>query len=168
MRDMILFLSLGLAAQAQTLKLPPAIEKLAETAEEVVDVTVDPAMLQFTERVLSDRNPDHARAKRVLRGIRSIKVKSLKFGRDGAYSPADVEAIRTQLTAPGWSRVVEVRSRKTDNVDVFVRSNKGEIAGLVVIAGEPRELTIVEIDGNIRPEDLAELRGHAGIPREIF
>jgi hypothetical protein len=170
MRDVILILSVGLvsAVNAQTLKLPASIDKLAETADEVIDVTVDPAMLHFTERVLSDRNPDQARAKRVLRGIRVVKVKSLKFDRDGAYSAADIEAIRAQLKSPGWSRLVEVRSRKSDNVDVFVRSDKGEIAGMVVIAAEPRELTIVDIDGNIRPEDLAELRGRAGVPRGIF
>ena len=40
---------------AQTLKLPPSIEKLAEIAEETVDVTVDASMLQFTERILSER-----------------------------------------------------------------------------------------------------------------
>jgi hypothetical protein len=35
----------------------------------------------------------------------------------------------------------------------------------VVIAAEPLELTIVNIDGPIRPEDLAKLGGQMGVPR---
>jgi hypothetical protein len=37
--------------------------------------------------------------------------------------------------------------------------------GLVVLSAEPRELTIVHIDGPIRPEDIASLSGHVGLPR---
>jgi hypothetical protein len=36
---------------------------------------------------------------------------------------------------------------------------------LVVLSAEPRELTIVHIDGPIRAEDLASLSGRAGLPR---
>ena len=34
-----------------------------------------------------------------------------------------------------------------------------------MIAAEPKELTIVHIDGPINPEDLSELQGHMGIPK---
>ena len=40
-----------------------------------------------------------------------------------------------------------------------------EYVGIVVIAAEPRELTIVHISGNLDPEKLAELGGDFGIPR---
>jgi hypothetical protein len=165
---MKLFLILFTAAllSAQTLKLPPSIEKLAETAEETVDITIDGSMLQFSERLLSDRNGDQARAKRVLRNLKSVTVKSFEFGRIGAYSTAEVDDLRKQLQGPGWSRVVEVRSRRDgDNVDVFMRAENAQISGLIVISAEPRELTIVELNGAIRPEDLHDLRGMAGIPR---
>jgi hypothetical protein len=33
-----------------------------------------------------------------------------------------------------------------------------------VISAEPRELTIVHIDGSISTEEFAELEGHMGIP----
>jgi hypothetical protein len=39
------------------------------------------------------------------------------------------------------------------------------VDGMVVLAAEPKELTIVQIDGPIRPEDLASLSGKAGLPR---
>jgi hypothetical protein len=151
---------------AQPLKLPPSIEKLTQAADETVDVTIDASMLQFTERILSDRNPDQARAKRILRNLKSVTVKSLEFGRTGAYSAADIDDLRKQLQGPAWSRVVEVRSRRDgENVDVFMRTENNQVSGIVVITAEPRELTIVELNGIIRPEDLQDIRGMAGIPR---
>ena len=165
MRPLLILLAAGLVP-AQTLKLPASIEKLAETADEVVDVTIDASMLEFTNRILSDRNADQARAKRVLRNLKSVTVKTFEFGRAGAYSEAVVEALRKQVQGSGWSRVVEVRSRRDgDNVDVFLRTENDQVSGLVVIAAEPRELTIVQLNGIIRPEDLKDLQGTAGIPR---
>jgi len=35
---------------------------------------------------------------------------------------------------------------------------------LVVLSAEPKELTVVNIDGPIDPEQLSELSGHMGIP----
>jgi hypothetical protein len=151
---------------AQTLKLPPSIEKLSEVADETADITMDLSMLQFAERLLSDRNPDHVRARRALRNLKSVYVKNFEFTREGEYSTADVEDLRRQLRTPGWSRVVEVHSRRNgENVDVFMRTENGQIAGIVVICAEPRELTIVDLVGSIRPEDLRDLRGFAGLPR---
>ena len=164
MRTILLLLAAALLP-AQTLKLPTAIEKLADVADETVDVTIDASMLQFTDRVLSDRNPDQARAKRVLRNLKSVTVKSFEFAKPGAYSTSDLDTLRNQLQSPLWSRVVEVRSRRdSENVDVFARTENGQVTGLIVIAAEPRELTIVELNGLIRPEDLKDIQGMAGIP----
>ena len=164
----LLLVALGLSPIifAQTLKLPPSIEKLSQIADETVDVTMDSSMLQFAERLLSDRNPDQLRAKRVIRNLKSVYVRSYEFTSGGAYSTADVEKLRSQLRGPEWSRVVEVRSRRSgDNVDVYMRTENGQISNIVVICAEPRELTIVKLAGLIRPEDLQDLRGFAGMPK---
>ena len=55
-----------------------------------------------------------------------------------------------------------------ENVEVFAKMQAGEMNGLFVLAAEPRELTIVHIDGPVRPEDLASLSGHAGLPKFNF
>jgi hypothetical protein len=74
--------------------------------------------------------------------------------------------LRSQLRSPEWSRIVNVRSKADgENVDVFIRREGDQVGGLVVIAAEPRELTVVSIDGPIRPEDLAKLGGQMGVPR---
>jgi hypothetical protein len=164
------YLTLGLVCLlpvlGQEVKIPQSIERLADRASEVVDVTLDSSMLQLAAKFLSGKDPDTARVKRLADGLKGIYVRSFQFDKPGEYSPADVEALRAQLRAPGWSRIVGVRKAKSgEHSEVYLRSEGGNIVGLAVIAAEPRELTVVSISGSIRPEDLSELGGHFGIPR---
>jgi len=155
--------------RAQEIKLPPNLEKLADRAHEVVDVTMDGPLLQLAARFLSNRDPDEARVKRLVAGLKGIYVKSYEFENSGEYDERDLEPLRAQLKAPGWTRIVGVKSKRSgDNADVFIKSDNGGITGLAVISAEPRELTIVQIIGAIQPEDLRDLGGNFGIPRLEF
>jgi hypothetical protein len=76
-----------------------------------------------------------------------------------------LRAIRRQLTAPGWVRLVQTHGhREHADVDIFVRMANGKIAGLALIASEPREFTIVNIVGAIDLDKLHKLEGQFGIP----
>ena len=151
---------------AQDIKMPANIDKLASIAQETVDVSLDGAMLKLAGRFISNRG-DEAKAKAVLNGLQSITVKSFEFARDGQYDMADVDAIRSQLKTPQWSRIVGVKSQKNgDNVDVYFKDGgNGNLGGIVVVAAEPRQLTIVSIVGNIDPTQLGELGGQFGMPK---
>lgn len=154
-----------LPLSAQELKLPANLEKLGDRAREVVDVTLDGPLLQLAARFLSDKDPDEARAKKLVSGLKGIYVRSFTFDNRGEYDPADLEPLRAQLKSPGWSRIVGVRSRRDDNAEVYIKSEGDKIAGLAVIAAEPKELTVVQIVGPIQPEDLRDLGGRFGIPK---
>lgn len=150
----------------QDIKIPASLEKLADKASEVVDVTLDASLLQLAARFLPNNDPDTAQVKKLVSGLKGIYVRSFQFDKPGEYAMSDVEAIRTQLRAPAWSRIVGVKKMKSgENSEVYLRNEGGNITGLVVVAAEPRELTIVNINGPIRPEDLQELGGHFGIPK---
>ncbi|MGA2589683.1 MAG: DUF4252 domain-containing protein, partial [Bryobacteraceae bacterium] len=103
----------------------------------------------------------------LLAGLDRIYVRSFEFATEGDYSPADVEAVRSQIQSPPWSRLVGVRSKRHgDNVDVYFKdAGNGQLGGIVVIAAEPRELTIVNILGTLDLDRLADLGGDFGIPR---
>ncbi|SRR5579883_1564492 len=155
-----------LPLSAQEIKLPANLEKLSEKAREVVDVTLDGPLLQLAAKFLSDKDPDEARAKRLVAGLKGIYVRSFTFDNRGEYDVKDLEPMRAQLKAPGWSRIVGVRSRHDgDNAEIYLRSDADKITGLVVLAADPKELTVVQIVGPIQPEDLRELGGRFGIPR---
>ena len=150
---------------AQGITLPANLDKLAEKAEESVVVTLDKSMLRLTGRFLDEA--EEAEIKKLVAGLDSIYVRSFEFAKEGEYSAADVEAVRGQLPAPAWSRIVGAKSQRSgQDVDVYFKNaGNGQLGGIVVIAAEPRELTIVEINGTLDPARLGELGGEFGIPR---
>jgi hypothetical protein len=154
------------AVQAQDVTIPLNIEKLSAKAVESVNVTVDGALLQLAAKFLSRSDPEQRAVKNLISNVKGVYVRSFEFAGPGQYSEADVDALRAQLKAPQWSRMVNVRStRGGENVDVFFKMDKERIAGLVLIATQPHELTIVNIVGAIDLDQLASLGGYFGIPQ---
>jgi hypothetical protein len=152
---------------AQDLRLPANLDRLAAKAEESVDVTLDRGLLQLAARFLSDRDEDQARVKRLVSGLEGIYVRSYTFASEGEYNMADVDAFRAQLQLPEWSRIVGVKSKRhSEDVDVYFKITAGgkQLGGVVIIAAEPRELTIVNVVGTLDPGQLKDLSGEFHIP----
>jgi len=151
---------------AQEIKLPASFDKLTAKAESSVDVTLDGAMLRLAARFLSDKDSDEAGAKKAISGLQSVAVRSFQFAGEGEYDRADLNAVRSQLQSPAWSRIAGARSKATgQDIDVYFKiDGKGQLGGVFIIAAEPRELTIVNITGTLDPEHLADLGGQFHIP----
>jgi hypothetical protein len=116
---------------AQDIKLPASLDRLAAKASEVVDVTLDANLLQLASRFLSDKDPDDAKVKKLIGGLKGIYVRSFEFDKPGEYQDSDVEPPRTQLRTPAWSRIVGVRSLKSgENSEVYVKTGTERSAGL--------------------------------------
>src|SRR4029453_3459011 len=97
----------------------------------------------------------------VLSGIKSIVVRSYEFDSDFVYSKDDVEAVRKQLSAPGWTQLAQVRKRdKAQEVDVYVALTDDQAKGFAIVASEPRKFTILNIVGSIDLEQIAKLQHH--------
>ena len=151
---------------AQDIKMPANLDKLEAKASEVVNVQLDGALLQLASRFLSEKDPDEAHVKRMVGGLKGVYVKSFEFDSRDQYKESDVDDLRAQLRAPGWSRIVGARSKRDgENSEVYLKTEGGQISGLAVIVTNPKELTIVNIVGTIRPEDIRDLGGHLGIPK---
>jgi hypothetical protein len=134
---------------------------LAPKATEKVEVTLDGALLQMASVFLDGKDPEEAKVKSVLGGLKGIYVRSFKFAKTGEFSNADIQAIRAQLR--GWSQIVNVQEAG-ENTGVFLKTDGKKVQGMVVLAAEPMELTVVNIVGSIDLEQLRELSGHLGIP----
>ena len=162
----VLLLALPMLLRAQEIKLPPDVEKLSVKAKETVEVNMDGPMLRWASKFLSAEDPDEQKAARLITNLKGIYVRSFKFDNPGAYTSAEVEQLRAQFSSPPWSRAVGVRSqREGDNVDVFFKLEDDRMAGIVIIAAEAKELTVVNIVGPIDVDELADLGGEFGIPR---
>jgi uncharacterized protein DUF4252 len=157
----------GADALAQDIQKLIDWDKLAPKAVETVDVTLDSNMLGMAARFLSGEKADEVKVKKLIGNLKGVYVRSMTFGKAGEYSLASVDAVRSQLKAPEWSKVVDVHS-KDENTGIFMKTDGKQVLGLVVLAAEPKELTLVNIVGAIDPEDLKDLGGKFGIPNMEF
>jgi hypothetical protein len=153
----------ALAADARVVL--PDLRLLESKAEEVVSVNLDAPLLTLAAGFLDDRKPDEAAAKEIVAGLKGVYVRSYTFDADFVYAKSDVDAVRKQLATPGWQKLVEVRSLKAGtNCDVYLSMDGSRANGLVIIATEPRELTIVNIVGSVDLQKLHQLQGRFGVP----
>ena len=141
------------------------LTKLEKQASERVSVTLDKPMIEFAAKFLPKDDQEAQEQQSLIKNLQGIYVRVFSFAEGKTYAESDVDAIRKQL-GTGWSKLVEVRGE--DNVDFYVQRDGEKIKGFVLIAAEPLELTLVNIQGSIRPEELSKLGGFAGIPRGIF
>lgn len=166
MRKFIFILAalvVALPASAQRINLDVLSPALADKAEEVVDVTLDASMIRIAASFLGKGDRDERAIRDLLQPLEGIYVRSYDFGHAGEYDMAIVDKIKSQL-GPSWKPMVTVKSRKKENVNVYADMRGDRVLGIVVIAAEPSELTIVNIVGPIDIDRLAELSGHFGIP----
>jgi Domain of unknown function (DUF4252) len=144
-------------AQDAKLKIPD-FSSLASKATESVNITISPWLLRTAAAFIDDKDEDSVATKKLLGGIKSIQVRSYEFATDSAYSAADVDSVRRQLSAPGWSQVLQVHNRdKNEDVDMYLLIENDVTKGFALIASEPREFTIINIVGTISMEDLPKL-----------
>jgi hypothetical protein len=153
------------AARAQRLQIDH-LDRLAERAEEAVNVTVTPEMLKVFCSFIPNKDANSAAARRFCADLKGVYVRNFEFGNDRGYSPEDITAIRKQLTGPRWARMVTVeKPRDGETVDVYMWLDGEKMGGLAVIVGEASSLTVVNIVGPIDPNNLPALQGIPGIPR---
>ena len=166
MRKLVIVFSLTLAvaipASAQRINLD--FPGLADRAEEVVDVTLDASMLRLAAKFLGGNDPDEREIRQLINGLQGIYVRSYEFAKDGEYDRSLIDRVKSQL-GPTWKPLVTVRSKTKENVNIMADMRGERINGLIIIASEPREFTVVNIVGDIDIDRLSKLEGEFGIPR---
>jgi len=142
------------------------LSKLADKADEVTDLNLDGAMLKFASKFINDDDdPEEREIQEMVKKLKGIYIKSFEFDKEGQYSDSDVESVREQLRAPGWQKMVNVRSKRDKETDeIYDLGDEDHMQGRVILAAEPKELTVVNIVGPIDLDKLSELGGHMGIP----
>jgi hypothetical protein len=144
-----------------------SLERLAPKALETVNIDIDGFLIKFASGMLSDKDPDEKNVKEILAGLKGVYVKSYEFKTEGQYSEADIAPVREQLRAPLWKRLIDLKSRgvEIEDAEVYVATNGDRIEGMVIIAVEPKEVTVVNIVGSIDMDKIRKIEGSLGIPR---
>jgi hypothetical protein len=157
-------------AHAQNARLEIGhLDRLFPKAVETVDVRVDGALLLMASKFLRSDKADEAAVKEIVQALKGVYVKGVEFDKEGEYSESDVEEVRRQLSAPGWERIVGVRSKRDgENVEVFLMiNNDSVIEGIGVLIAEPKQIMVVNVVGPLDPEKINNLRGQFGIPKDF-
>ena len=161
-------LTLLTVAQPPQLEIP-SFANLQAKATRSVDITIGSTALGLVSGFLSDSDPDSAQLKKTFAGLKSVHVRSYQFDSDNAYSKADIEGVRAQLKAPGWSPLVHATDKTKDqDVDVYVSLEDHVVKGLAVVASNPREFTIVNIVGTLDVKELSKVQKHLGLPGPVL
>jgi hypothetical protein len=160
-----LFLPLVGACQSAKLRLPD-FQPLADKATDSVNISVSPWLLHTVASLIDDKDADGAATREMFNRIHSIDIRSYEFATDFAYSRADIDAVRRQLTGPGWTQLMQVRDRqKNEDVDIYLAIENNRTTGFALIASEPRQFTIINIVGSISMEDVPKIENYLHVPK---
>lgn len=143
------------------------LNKLESKADEVVEVNIDGKMLELAKRVLLKVDDKDAKTVgEAIKGLKAVYVRVYNFEKESQYSVTDVDEVRSQLSAPGWERMVNIRSKKDNaKVDVFTMFLGDTMSGLAVVVSDPKSVALINVIGPIDIDTLVELSGHINIPR---
>ena len=125
---------------------------------QVVEVKLEPALIKFAAKVAAVKEPEAAE---LLKNIEQVRVNVVELDETNlADATAKIAAVRTQLESAGWAPTVSVRDpKKGDDVVVYIKTGADDsIEGIVVtVIEDKKQAVFVNVVGNIRPEQLAEL-----------
>jgi hypothetical protein len=144
-----------------------SLEQIAPKATETVHIDVDGILLKLGKSMLDTDDPDEKNIKEIIEGLRGVYVRSYEFKAEGEFKDSDLGVLREQLRGPGWSRLVDVKTRGIDfdGAEVYALSVAGRVEGITVIISEPKHLVVVNVVGSIDLDKLKRLEGSFGIPR---
>ena len=160
------------AASAQGARINlSALDRLAERATEKQEITIDSMMLKTAGQALVPSGRNAEAAKQILSELEGVYVRSYEFDDPKAYSMDDINPIRKQLSAPGWTRVVVNEEKGRDGdwelQEIWLFNPGGKIGGIFIINAERSELQVINIVGPIDLNKLGGLGGIFGIPHNI-
>ncbi|HVF42560.1 MAG TPA: DUF4252 domain-containing protein [Pyrinomonadaceae bacterium] len=144
-----------------------SLERVAPKASETLSIDIDGILLNLGKSMLSDKDPDEKVVREIIEGLRGIYVRGYEFKSEGEFRETDLDALRQQLRGPGWSRLVDVKTRGTDfdGAEVYALTSAGRVEGMAVLISEPKHLVVVNVVGSIDLDKLKRLEGTLGIPR---
>lgn len=135
------------------------LKGLEAKAKESTDIDLGPDQLGLLMSLAANEDPVKALGKQIER----VQVKTLEFDKEGEFNPADLEKLRQSIKTSNYVPLISVKERK-GFTEIGMRKEGDRMRGLVILAVEPKEITIVNILGNLDMATLGKLSGKLGIP----
>jgi hypothetical protein len=128
-------------------------------------ITFDRDMLQAASGFLSDGQGPAGQ-------LNSITVQNFRYRQPAFYIPEQMHMLVDTYNAAGWKHLVDqnaepqsAASPKKPLTDLWLHFSNLEIDDVTVIVRGPKQMSVIEVSGVLRPLDLVHLSGHFGIPK---
>jgi hypothetical protein len=123
---------------------------------EFVEVHVKSNLLAFAAQLVEKEQPDAAKLLRNVQLVQVYVVGLTDENRDELQKR--VQKIRQELEGRGWEHNVNVQGKNGEDVGVYTQTRGGQaLAGVAVTVMDPQHVVLVNIVGDIRPEQIAAL-----------
>jgi hypothetical protein len=159
----LVVLATSLPALAQGGKIDLSRLDYSATAVETVEVTLDGPLLRMAAKFMRGQDSDDREIASMIETLQGIYVKSFTFDGPGKWTARDLAAIKAQV-GPQWQRIVNVKNRDGEDIEIYFLPKGDILDGIVIVAAEPSELTVVNLVGHIDLDKLSRLENQFGIP----
>jgi len=162
--------ALGATLDAQ---MPPGItdslSTLADQPATHTGLTFDRSMMQIAQGLLQQSGLD---ADRAAAALTSISFDTYRYKEPAFYTPETMDAIVHAYHAAGWKHLVGAKQTSANTAqprgnvqDIWLHFSGGDIDRMTVLVRAPKEMSVIQVAGDLRPLDLVHLSGHFGIPK---
>ena len=139
------------------------IDKIGANAKESTNITLEGPMLKMVSGLMGN-DRDSASVKAMIEALKGVYVRSWEFEETGKYNESDLDPLRTYLDTQGWTKIVDVKEKKETSTIYLLASPDNKPGGLAIVSVEPKEVTVVFIEGTIDMNNIGKLGGNLGIP----
>ena len=142
-------------ASAQQVDLK-SLDKIASKATSKTEINLDESMVKSASSLLGGQTKDEVVLRTSASGIKGLYLRAYEFEDKNAYKMDDLKSLLDQLKAPDW--VLFLKSEEGDeHTEIWMHRTRNEPDGMLLIAAESNELTVINAPGLSRLEDLGSL-----------
>ena len=124
---------------------------------EFVEVHVKSNLLIFAAQLVEKEQPDAAK---LLRNVQLVQVYVVGLTEENREEMLKrIQKIRQDLDGRGWERNVNVQGQDGEDVGVYTQTRGGgeTLAGVAITVVDSKHVVLVNVVGDIRPEQIAAL-----------
>ena len=149
--------------------VPDALANLADQPATHTGVVFDRSMMQAAQEVLEQGGLPEARAAAALT---SISFDTYRYQEPAFYTPETMAHIIDAFHRAGWKHMVNGNQSPANSAqpltgitDLWLHFSGADIDHVTVLFRGAREMSMIQVAGDLRPLDLLHLSGHFGIPK---
>ena len=162
----LLTLSATLLSAQQPRGAREALDNMTSEPATHTAFTFDKDMLQSAAGLFGDQG------ERTVAALNSITVENFRYREPAFYLPESMSQLVAAYKAAGWEHLVNRNASPRESTmplhqltDLWLHFRGAEIDDVTVLVRGPKNMSLVEVSGLLRPLDLLHLGGHFGIPK---